>query len=287
LKLCSRCWRKIINKNWPMFVEVTPCQSWRISLNHRVVSSIVIVVIIIINVLHYCLLFDIGAERIKLLKYIQNAATRLVLGTWKFHHITSVLQNLHCLPVAKRITYKMVMLVHKCLNRRLMSYLADVYIPVDTLPGRQQLRSAFAGQLLVPRTSTNISRRACHYCGPATWNALPVCSRTDNRSSDAIGIALKRHLFNIGCRLLLFVLQRLLMWRIINALIIIITIITTTSVSFFYASVKRVWQTLDADIMFSTFLFVLVLSNWCTQSLCNSWASCFTNCHVFVLVFSL
>ena len=44
----------------------------------------------------------------------------------------------------------------------------------------------------------------------------------DNRSSDAFDRALKRHLFSIWRRLPLFVLQHLLMWHIINALIIII-----------------------------------------------------------------
>jgi len=126
--------------------------------------------------LDYCnsLLFGMGAERIKRPQYIKNAAARLVSGTRKFDRITPVLRNLHWLPVAKRIAYKVVMLVHKCLNGRAPSYLADVCIPVDTLPGRRQLCYAATGQLLVPRTSTNISRRGFHCCGPATWNALPV-----------------------------------------------------------------------------------------------------------------
>ena len=133
--------------------------------------------------LDYCnsLLFGMGAERIKRPQYIKNAAARLVSGTRKFDRITPVLRNLHWLPVAKRIAYKVVMLVHKCLNGRAPSYLADVCIPVDTLPGRRQLCYAATGQLLVPRTSTNISRRGFHCCGPATWNALPVSLRTDNK----------------------------------------------------------------------------------------------------------
>ena len=39
------------------------------------------------------------------------------------------------------------------------------------------------------------------------------------QSSDTFGRALKRHLFSIWCRLQLFALQHLLMWRIIKALI--------------------------------------------------------------------
>ena len=116
------------------------------------------------------------------------------------------------------------MLVHKCLNGTVPSYLADVCIPIDTLRGCRQLRSAATGQLLVPRRSTNIGQRGFHCCGPATCNALPVSLCTDNRSSVAFGRALKRHLFIIWCRLPLFELHRLLLWRIVNALIIIIII---------------------------------------------------------------
>ena len=134
--------------------------------------------------LDYCnsLLFGISAKRIKQVQSIHNAAARLVSGTRKFDRITPVLHNLHWLPVAKRVACKVVMCL-KCLNGRAPSYLADVCIPVDTLPGRRQLRSAAAGQLLVRRTSTKIGRRGFHCCGPATWNALPVSLRTDNRSS--------------------------------------------------------------------------------------------------------
>ena len=82
--------------------------------------------------LDYCnSLLLIGAERIKRLQSIQNAAARLVSGTRKFDRITPVLKNLHWLPVAKRIAYKVVMLVYKCLNGRAPSYLADVCIPVQ------------------------------------------------------------------------------------------------------------------------------------------------------------
>jgi len=110
--------------------------------------------------LDYCnsLLFGISAKRIKQVQSIHNAAARLVSGTRKFDRITPVLHNLHWLPVAKRIACKVVMCL-KCLNGRAPSYLADVCIPVDTLPGRRQLRSAAAGQLLVPRTNTNIGRQ--------------------------------------------------------------------------------------------------------------------------------
>jgi hypothetical protein len=148
--------------------------------------------------LDYCnsLLYGISGVRLQKLQSIQNAAARLVTGTRKFDHISPVLRDLHWLPVAGRITYKLAMIVHKCLNGKAPTYLADACIPVSSLSGRQQLRSAAAGQLLVPYTSTNIGRRSFSYCGPATWNSLPASLRTASMSADAFGRALKRHLFD-------------------------------------------------------------------------------------------
>jgi len=70
--------------------------------------------------LDYCnsLLFGIGigAERIKRLQSIQNAASRLVSGTRKFDRITPVLQNVHWLPVAKRLNGRAPVLSGWCLH---------------------------------------------------------------------------------------------------------------------------------------------------------------------------
>jgi hypothetical protein len=147
--------------------------------------------------LDYCnsLLFGVSSDQLRRLQSVQNAAARLISGTRKFDHISPVLCDLHWLPVAKRITYKLAMLVHKCLNGNAPSYLANVCVPVTTLPGRRQLRSATTGQLFVPRTNTNVGGRGFSVCGPVTWNSLPAELRTSSLSADAFGRALKKHLF--------------------------------------------------------------------------------------------
>lgn len=148
--------------------------------------------------LDYCnsLLYGVSDEQLKRLQSVQNAAARLISGTRKFDHISPVLRDLHWLPVAKRITYKLAMLVHKCLNGSAPSYLADVCIPVSSLPGRRQLRSAASGELFKPRATTNIGSRSFAVCGPATWNSLPAALRISSLSANAFGGALKRHLFD-------------------------------------------------------------------------------------------
>ena len=117
----------------------------------------------------------------KLQSVQQNAATRVITGTRKFDHITSILRDLHWLPVRQRISFKLAMMVYKCLHGLAPSYLADVCTPVSSVVGRWQLRSANSGTLVVPGTRTTIS--CCNFAvsGPATWNRLPVELRSGPR----------------------------------------------------------------------------------------------------------
>jgi len=114
-----------------------------------------------------------------------------------FDHITPVLRDLHWLPVRQRITFKLAMMVYKCLHSLAPSYLADVCTPVSSVVGRWQLRSANSGTLVVvPGTRTTIGRRNFVVPGPATWNRLPVELRTSSLSIDTFAKKLKTHLFS-------------------------------------------------------------------------------------------
>ena len=68
--------------------------------------------------LDYCnsLLSGITDSLLDKLQSVQNAAARLITGTCKFDHITPVLSELHWLPVRQRITFKVALLVYKCLH---------------------------------------------------------------------------------------------------------------------------------------------------------------------------
>jgi len=136
--------------------------------------------------LHYCnsLLYGIGDGLLTKLQTVQNVATRVVTGTRKFDHITPVLRQLHWLSVRQRITFKLAMITFKCLHGLAPSYLADVCIPVLSVVGRWQLRSANSGALIVRRTRTTIGQRDFAVAGPATWNSSPVDLRTSSLSRD-------------------------------------------------------------------------------------------------------
>ena len=114
---------------------------------------------------------------------VYSAAARVVTGTRKFDHITPVLHQLHWLPVRQRITFKLAMITFKCLHSLAPSYMADACIPVSSVVGRWQLRSADSGTLVVPLTRTTISRQDFAVSGHTTWNSLPVELRTSSLSS--------------------------------------------------------------------------------------------------------
>ncbi len=54
----------------------------------------------------------------------QNAAARVVTGTYKFEHIRPVLNDLHWLPVKFKINHKILLLTFKAYHG-LASYLGD------------------------------------------------------------------------------------------------------------------------------------------------------------------
>src|SRR6218665_2734094 len=73
------------------------------------------------------------------------------------------------------ISYRIAVLVWRCLLGSAPSYLCELCRPVSGLPGRRALRSPATVQLLVPRAKTATrQRRAFSIVGPSTWNGLPL-----------------------------------------------------------------------------------------------------------------
>jgi len=105
------------------------------------------------------------------------------------------LRELHWLPVAQRIQYKIAMLVNKCLRGIAPPNLAELCRPVVHLTGRRHLRSAASRKLDVQRTATAIGRRNFAVSGPETWNSLPAELRLSTLSTATFARRLKAHLF--------------------------------------------------------------------------------------------
>lgn len=90
------------------------------------------------------------------LQKVQNAAARVVTRTKRHEHITPVLIQLHWLPVAQRIQYKILLTTFRALHGLSPNYLAElltVYQPA------RSLRSADSNLLNVPKTRLRTFRR--------------------------------------------------------------------------------------------------------------------------------
>ena len=117
-----------------------------------------------VECIDYCnsLLYGISSTLLRRLQSIQNAAARLVTGAMKFGHITPVLRELHWLLIRQRITYKLSLIVYKCLHNAAPVYLSSDCVPVSSLAGRRhgrrQLRSSVSGTLDSQRTRSWSSR---------------------------------------------------------------------------------------------------------------------------------
>ena len=118
------------------------------------------------------LLTVLPACTLRKLELVQNSAARLLTGTSRRADITPVLRELHWLPVARRITYKVLCLVHKALYE----ILAPAYL--RSLPcergNERELRSSAATTLMVPRSFRSYGDRAFGVYAPKMWNSLPL-----------------------------------------------------------------------------------------------------------------
>jgi len=86
-------------------------------------------------------LYSVSGQLLRKLQTVQNAAARVVTRSRKFDHIT-VLNELHWLPMAERVRFKLALIVFKCLNGLAPSYLTDDCVFVSSVADRRPLRSA-------------------------------------------------------------------------------------------------------------------------------------------------
>ena len=123
-------------------------------------------------------LCGINGSLLHRLEMVQRAAARVVLGLRRRdqHSMTDALKRLHWLPIAFRIQFKLLTLMHGAIHANTPRYLADrasAYVP------SRSLRSADMSLLVVPRVNLErFGRRAFSCAGPSLWNSLPCVLRT-------------------------------------------------------------------------------------------------------------
>ena len=127
--------------------------------------------------LDYCnsLLYGMSVNNIGRLQRVQNTLARVVAGTRKRDHITPVLRDLHWLPIARRIEYKVALITHKVLNTGQPEYLNSI---VKEYKPQRQLRSQSQRLLSKPSgLSTALASRSFTRASETVWNSLPESVR--------------------------------------------------------------------------------------------------------------
>uniref|UniRef100_M3XH36 Reverse transcriptase domain-containing protein n=1 Tax=Latimeria chalumnae TaxID=7897 RepID=M3XH36_LATCH len=110
-------------------------------------------------------------KNIHRLQLVQNSAAHVVNNVSRFNHITPTLRELHWLPIRWRITFKVLVLVHKALNGLGPAYLRDFLTPY--IPARP-LCSESGNLLVVPRFRSRLGERSFAFQAATSWNAIPA-----------------------------------------------------------------------------------------------------------------
>ena len=121
------------------------------------------------------LLYGLPANQLYRLQKVQNTAARIITFSKKSCYITPILKELHWLPVAKRIVFKLLLIVYKCTNNVAPTYLCELlskYMPTRTL------RSGNMELLQESRSNRTWGDRSFAIAAPRLWNELPLNIRT-------------------------------------------------------------------------------------------------------------
>ena len=88
--------------------------------------------------LDYCnsVLHSLPWSHLQLLQTVLNSAAQLICGLGRFDHITPALIDLHWLPFPQPISYKICLLMVKCLKGLAPAYLSDLCVGTADVVGR-------------------------------------------------------------------------------------------------------------------------------------------------------
>ena len=142
-------------------------------------------------------LFGITGTLLHRLEMVQRAAARVVLCIYRRDHrsMTAALRELHWLPIAQRIEFKVLTLMHGAVHNSTPLYLPD---RISTYTPARTLRSESQSLAVVPRINLErYGRRAFSCAGPTLWNALPLNLRTQQDPA-RFRRDLKTYLFNVA-----------------------------------------------------------------------------------------
>ncbi len=126
------------------------------------------------------------------LQRVQNQVAKLILRAHHHDSTSRCLQDLHWLPCAEHIQYKILVMVFKCLHNMAPDYLSSLLKPLETRSQRQ----GKTGLLHVPFTKCKtLVDRAFSVVGPKLWNNVLTPDIRSLKSLELFKTSLKTHLF--------------------------------------------------------------------------------------------
>ena len=132
--------------------------------------------------------YGVNSLLLNKLQVVQNSAARLVFNKRKYDYSSSLLYELHWLPVKDRIAYKINLLVHKALYQ---------LSPTD-IQGLIEIHSTRTFNLTSFYRSTSAhGDRAFVVYAPQLWNTLPLHLKAET-SLDIFKSNLKTFFFQHG-----------------------------------------------------------------------------------------
>ena len=131
-------------------------------------STKTLVSALILSKIDYCnaLYLGLSATNLEKLQSVQNSAARLILKGNKFDRtsISKQIQELHWLRVKDRITFKVLLTVHKSLNG---------IAPDDIQLKFKKLSSERVEKLVIPTSNSRYGDKSISVRAPKLWNCLP------------------------------------------------------------------------------------------------------------------
>ena len=109
-------------------------------------------------------------------------------------HVTSALNQLHWLPVHRRIQFKLCSMMHSIHVQQSPVYLTNLVQGSAAHQRRPGLRSGDSTEYRLPRCRSTLGMRAFSYAGPLAWNTLPPALR-DITDRKQFRKSLKTHLY--------------------------------------------------------------------------------------------
>ena len=168
---------------------------WKIGNKLSLDLKVKLVNTLIHSRLDYCngLLAGASAKDLGRLQKVQNAATRFIIGRRSIRSTSDYRKQLHFLPVANRIQYKLCLLTYKCLNGLSPKYMSDL-VQCRKQKTKHLRRDADKSYLERKYTRYCSSKGAFSVAAPAVWNDLPQMLR-ENPSLLSFKANLKTHFF--------------------------------------------------------------------------------------------